>query len=54
LGGTHKKIRRHGKVHDLPEDIKKEVDRLLIEPGIIYDDIEEFLKKKALIFQGRA
>lgn len=46
MGGPHVKIRRHSKVtDDLPEEIRSEVDRLLVE-GAIYPDISEFLKKK--------
>ena len=43
---SHKKIRRHGKVHELPEELRKEIDDLLVEPDITYDDIAAFLKGK--------
>jgi len=43
---SHRKIRRHGKVHELPEEIRREVDDLLVEPGITYEDIAAYLKKK--------
>ncbi|MBI5634871.1 MAG: DUF3486 family protein [Nitrospirae bacterium] len=43
---AHEKIRRHGKVHTLPPEIRKEVDDLLTEPGTTYEDIAEFLKAK--------
>ena len=46
MGGTHTKKRRHGKVHELPEDIRDEVNRLLIEPNVTFDDIEEYLKER--------
>ena len=45
MGGVHTKIRRHGKVYDLPQDIKAEVDRFLVE-GATYEEISEYLKKK--------
>ena len=44
MGGPHTKIRRHGKVHSLPDELRAEVDRLLIE-GNTYEDIEKFLKR---------
>ncbi|MFH2012505.1 MAG: phage protein Gp27 family protein [Pseudomonadota bacterium] len=44
MGGKHTKIRRHSKVEDeLPPEIRKEVNRLLIE-GEIYEDISDYLK----------
>lgn len=43
---SHTKIRRHGKVHELPQEVRTEVDDLLVEPGITYEDIVEFLKSK--------
>jgi len=43
---AHVKNRRHGKVHELPDDIRAEVNRLLIEPTVTYEDIEEFLKER--------
>lgn len=43
---AHEKIRRHGKVHQLPSEIRKEVDDLLTTPGVTYQDIEEYLKPK--------
>jgi hypothetical protein len=43
---NHVKVRRHGKVHELPADIRKSVDNLLVEPGIGYEDIAEYLKQK--------
>lgn len=45
MGGPHRKIRRHGKVHSLPAEIRAQVDDLLIE-GHTYEDIAEFLKRK--------
>jgi hypothetical protein len=43
---AHVKNRRHGKVHELPDDIRAEVNRLLIEPTVTYEDIQEFLKER--------
>ncbi len=45
-GKSHTKSRRHGKVHELPEDIRRQVNDLLIEPTVTYEDIEEFLKER--------
>jgi len=36
--------RRHGKIHELPKDILKQVHDLLLEPKITYSDIVAFLK----------
>jgi hypothetical protein len=37
-------VRRHSRVlTDLPPELRREVDRLLLEPGVTYDDIREFL-----------
>lgn len=39
--------RRHGRVRDeLPPEVREEVDRLLIEPGVTYDDIRAYLADK--------
>jgi hypothetical protein len=36
--------RQHGRVRDdLPEEIRAQVNRLLLEPGNTYDDIKAFL-----------
>lgn len=43
---TNKKTRRHGKVHELPPEVRKEVDLLLTEPGTTYEDVAAFLKGK--------
>jgi uncharacterized ubiquitin-like protein YukD len=40
------KVRRHGKVHELPEPVRKQVDMLLLEPGASYEDIAEYLKRQ--------
>jgi hypothetical protein len=42
------KIRRqHGRVRDdLPQELREQVDRLLIEPGNTYEDIKAFLAKE--------
>ena len=41
------KIRRHNSISkELPPEVRREVDRLLVEGGVTYDDIEEFLKEK--------
>jgi hypothetical protein len=45
MGISHTKIRRHGKVHELPEEVRKEVDTLLIE-NATYEEISEYLKSK--------
>jgi len=45
MGGPHTKIRRHGKVYELPEEIRREVDGLLVE-GATYEEIAEYLKNK--------
>jgi hypothetical protein len=40
-----KNVRRHSTVTtELPREIRAEVDRLLLEPGVTYDDITEFIK----------
>ncbi len=46
MGGSHRKVRRHGKIDHLPEDVRNEVERLLLEPDTTYEDIAEFLGKK--------
>jgi hypothetical protein len=38
--------RRHGKLHTLPEEIRREVNTLLIEPNVTYEDVGEFLKER--------
>lgn len=43
---SNKKIRRHGKVHELPPELRKEVDLLLTEPGVVYEDVVAFIKSK--------
>ncbi len=45
MGESHTKIRRHGKIHELPDDVRKEVDALLIE-NATYEEISEYLKSK--------
>jgi Protein of unknown function (DUF3486) len=42
----HDKVRRHGKVHELPSEVRREVDALLTEPGTTYEDVALFLKNK--------
>lgn len=44
MGGP--KTRRHSKISELPEAVRKEVERLLLEPDITYEDIEEHLKRE--------
>jgi hypothetical protein len=44
--GAGAKVRRHGKVHELPADVREQVDALLLEPDITYEDVEAFLKEK--------
>lgn len=46
MGLNHTKTRRHGKVYELPEDVRIQVEDLLLEPNVTYDDIAEFLKDK--------
>jgi len=41
--GRH--TRRHGKIHELPEDIRRQVNALLLEPTVTYADIVNFLKE---------
>jgi hypothetical protein len=43
---TAAKIRRHGKVNELPAEVRREVDALLVEPGVTYEDINAFLKER--------
>jgi hypothetical protein len=39
--------RQHGRVRDeLPVEVREQVDRLLIEPGVTYDDIKKFLDEQ--------
>jgi len=41
------KVRKHSRVTDeLPREIKREVDRLLVEGNATYDDIKSFLEGK--------
>jgi len=41
------KVRQHSRISDeLPAEIRAEVNRLLIEPGVTYDDIQKFLAEK--------
>jgi hypothetical protein len=41
------KVRKHSRVTDeLPQEIRREVDRLLIEGNVTYDDIKAFLDEK--------
>jgi len=41
------KVRQHSRISDeLPAEIRAEVNRLLIEPGVTYDDIEKYLTEK--------
>jgi len=44
MGGPHVKGRRHGRMHELPADLLKQVNGLLVEPDTTYDDIRDFLK----------
>lgn len=42
-----KKVRRHSRVSDdLPQEVRREVDRLLVEGNVTYDDIKAFLAEK--------
>ena len=46
MGGPHVKTRRHSKIDsELPDEIKDQVNRLLIEDST-YPEIADFLKKK--------
>ncbi len=45
-GTKHTKGKRHGKVHHLPDEIREQVDRLVIEPDVTLDDIALFLREK--------
>jgi hypothetical protein len=41
------KVRRHSRIGDeLPQELKREVDRLLVEGNVTYDDIKAFLEEK--------
>jgi hypothetical protein len=41
------KVRRHSRIGDeLPQVLKREVDRLLVEGNVTYDDIKAFLEEK--------
>lgn len=41
------KVRRHSRISDeLPQELKREVDRLLVEGNVTYDDIKAFLEEK--------
>lgn len=41
------KVRQHSRISDeLPAEIRAEVNRLLIEPDVTYDDIVAFVKEK--------
>ncbi len=45
MGGE--KIRKHSRLtDDLPEDIRKEVDTLLVQGSATYDEIKDYLDKK--------
>ncbi|MFD3260851.1 phage protein Gp27 family protein [Paenibacillus lentus] len=39
----YKKYRRHNKVYELPDDIREEVDRRLLDTSITYADISSWL-----------
>lgn len=40
-------VRRHSSVTtELPREVRAEVDRLLLEPGVTYDDITAFLRER--------
>lgn len=43
---SHEKIRRHGKLHELPDDIRRDVNALLIQPSVTYEDVAAYLKEK--------
>jgi histidinol phosphatase-like PHP family hydrolase len=43
---TATKQRRHGKLHELPGEIRREVNDLLIEPSITYEDVAQYLQGK--------
>jgi len=41
------KVRRHSRIGDeLPAELRREVDRLLVEGNVTYDDIQAFLAEK--------
>jgi hypothetical protein len=42
----HEKKRRHGKVYELPEAVRHEVNALIVQPEITYEDISAFLKTR--------
>lgn len=45
MGGE--KIRRHSRLtDDLPEEVRKEVDALLVQGAATYDEIKDYLEKK--------
>lgn len=44
----HEKKRRHGKVYELPEHIRREVNDLIVEPDVTYEDISAHLKLKGI------
>jgi len=44
---TRKVIRRHSRVQtELPIEVRHEVDRLLLEPGVTYGELTDYLKVK--------
>ncbi len=46
-GKQRNMVRRHSRVlTDLPGEVRAEVDRLLLEPGVTYEDIRVFLEGK--------
>ncbi len=50
----HEKVRRHGKVHELPDEVRAEVDSLLLEDTVTYADIVEFLEDKGYSISSSA
>lgn len=41
---TFKKYRKHNKVYSLPEEIRDEVDKMLLDTSITYQDISDWLR----------
>lgn len=48
------RTRRHSKIHHLPENVRAEVNQLLLEPNVKYEDIAAHLKAKGIAISKSA
>lgn len=45
MSKTFRKYRKHNKIYDLPENIRAELDEMLLDTGVTYTEISDWLKK---------